>query len=111
MPSGGRMRPNFHDQLNLRDNGRTVAAGGPCGLELDDEWAEIRDVTIAQGDVVGSSRGSAMVRASTDDEWWLDVSSSDLFVHGEAQASALAEVHRLDGSSYGVPWSRRVYLG
>jgi hypothetical protein len=104
-------RLDFFGQLDLRDNGRTVAAGGPCGLEPGDEWAEIRDVTIAQGKVVGSSHGSVMVRAGRDDEWWLDVSSSDLFVHGEAEASALAVVHKLDGATYEFPWSRRVYVG
>jgi hypothetical protein len=105
------MRVNFFEQLALRDNGRTVAAGGPCDWAGDDTWTEIRDVTIAQGNVVGSSRGSAMVRASTDDEWWLDVSSSDPFVRGQAQASAVAEVHTLDGTTYELRWPRRVHLG
>src|SRR5262245_60462166 len=47
------MSPNFFDQLNLQNSSRTVAAGGPCNWQNGDESAEIRDVRVEQGSVVG----------------------------------------------------------
>ena len=38
------MLPQFDDQLNMYNYGRTIAAGGPCNWREGDEWAEIRDV-------------------------------------------------------------------
>ena len=42
------MLPNFYDQLNMSNRGRTLAAGGPCNWQENDEWAEIRDVEVGQ---------------------------------------------------------------
>jgi hypothetical protein len=98
------MKPNFNPVLNLKNNSRTVAAGGPCNWEPGDEWAEIRDVTITQGSVVGSSSGSITVRKDEDDEWWLDASSSSQFTRGSAQPHAVAVVYRTNGPPDQYPW-------
>jgi hypothetical protein len=92
------MLPQFFDELNLRNNSRTVAAGGPCNWDPDDDWAEISDVAITQGSVVGSSSGSITVRKDEDDEWWLDASSSSQFNRGSALAQAVAVVHKTNGT-------------
>ena len=98
------MVPNFDSTLNLKNNSRTVRAGGPCNWEDGDDWAEISSVTITQGSVVGSSSGSTTVHNGTDIEWWLDARSSSQFTGGQAQAHAVAFVHRTNGSSYQHPW-------
>jgi hypothetical protein len=98
------MNPNFDPVLNLKNNSRTVAAGGPCNWEDDDVWAEIRDVTITQGNVVGTSSGSITVRKDEDDEWWLDASSSNQFARGSAQPHAVALVYTTGGGPYPRPW-------
>jgi hypothetical protein len=98
------MRPQFFEQLNLQNNSRTVAAGGPCNWEDGDVSAEIRDVTITQGSVVGSSSRSITVRKGEDDEWWLDASSSSQFNRGSAQPHAVAVVYTTGGGSYQYPW-------
>jgi hypothetical protein len=49
------MDPQFFDDLNLKNDRHTVAAGGPCHWEAGDAWAEIKNVTIEQGGVVASS--------------------------------------------------------
>ncbi len=99
------MNPQFYDQLNLKNHGRTLAAGGPCNWQEDDEWAEIQEVTVTQGSVVASSGGrSTTVRRDSDRGWWLDVDSPDQFTYGPAQAHALAVVHRTDGTTYEYPW-------
>jgi hypothetical protein len=51
------MNPNFDDQLSMKNHGRTIAAGGPCNWLSDDEWAEIRDVSVTQGSVVAAGPG------------------------------------------------------
>jgi Dyp-type peroxidase family len=99
------MKPQFDDQLNMKNHGRTLAAGGPCIWENDDEWAEIRDVTVTQDRVVASSGGrSTTVRRDTDPVWWLDVDSSSQFTYAPAQARARAIVHRTDGTTYEYEW-------
>lgn len=93
------MSPNFYNQLNLKNNSRTVAAGGPCNWEDDDAWAEIWDVRVEQGGVVGScGTASTTVYNGQDDEWWLDARSSSQFTRAPAQASAVAVVHKTDGT-------------
>jgi Dyp-type peroxidase family len=99
------MLPAFDDQLNMSNNGRTLAAGGPCNWQPDDEWAEIRDVTVTQDRVVASSGGrSTTVRRDSDPVWWLDVESSAQFTYAPAQARARAIVHRTDGTTYEYEW-------
>jgi Dyp-type peroxidase family len=99
------MLPNFDEQLDMRNRGRTVRAGGPCNWEQDDDWAEIRGVTVTQGDVNATSSGnSTTVRRGQDKVWWLDVDSSDQFAYGPAQARAVAIVHKKDGSIEEYPW-------
>jgi hypothetical protein len=93
------MKPQFFNQLNLQNNSRTVAAGA------DDDWAEIRQVTIRQGSVVGlSGNASTTVRKDEDDKWWLDAKSSSQFNRGSAQPYAVAVVHRTNGTTYQYPW-------
>jgi hypothetical protein len=99
------MKPQFFNQLNLQNNSRTVAAGGPCNWDPDDDWAEIRQVTIRQGNAVGlSGNASTTVRKDKDDEWWLDASSSSQFDRGSAQPYAVAVVYRTNGTTYQYPW-------
>jgi hypothetical protein len=106
------MHPNFFGDLNLKDDRRTVAAGGPCHWEAGDAWAEIKNVTIEQGSVVASSgTASTMVRRGSDRSWGLDVSSSSQFTRGPAEAYAVAVVHRTDGTTYEYPWYDDVQLG
>jgi hypothetical protein len=105
------MSPKFFDELNLKNNSRTVAAGGPCNWDRDDDWAEIRQVTIRQGTIVGScGAATKTVRNGTDRDWWLDATSSSPFARGSAQASAVAIVHRTDNTTYEVPWPDSVQL-
>jgi Dyp-type peroxidase family len=105
------MKPQFDDQLNISNHGRTLAAGGPCIWEQDDEWAEIREVEVRQGSVVALSRDrSTTVRRASDRGWWLDVDSTDQFTYGEAKSQALAIVHRTDGSTYKYPWGDKVLV-
>jgi hypothetical protein len=105
------MVPQFFDQLNLQNNSRTVAAGGPCNWESGDDWAEIGEVAITQASVVGScGDASATVRKGKDDAWWLDASSPSQFTRGLAQASAVAIVHKTDGSTVRYPWPDSVQL-
>jgi Dyp-type peroxidase family len=105
------MLPNFDEQLNMSNRGRTLAAGGPCNWQPDDEWAEIKDVTITQRSVVASSRGrSTTVRRDSDPVWWLDVDSTDQFTYADAEAQALALVHRTDGSTCEYKWDDKVLV-
>jgi hypothetical protein len=74
------MVPQFDDQLDLKNRGRTLQARGPCNWEQDDDWAEVRDVTVTQGDVIASSGGRmTTVRRDRDRVWWIDVDSSSQF--------------------------------
>ena len=56
------MDPNFYGELNLKSDGQTIVAGGPCNWQNGDAWAEVKDVTVTQGSVVASSGGSTTVR-------------------------------------------------
>lgn len=105
------MVPNFNDELNLKNSSRTVAAGGPCNWQTGDQSAEIRDVRVEQGTVVGlSGTASTTVRNGQGDQWWLDAGSSSQFTRGPAQVQAMAFVRRTDGTSYEYPWSEEVQL-
>jgi hypothetical protein len=73
------MDAKFYDELSLKSNWQTIAAGGPCNWQDGDAWAEVKDVTVTQGSVVASSGGSTMVRRDSDRGWWLDVSASGQF--------------------------------
>jgi Dyp-type peroxidase family len=99
------MVPQFDDQLDMRNRGRTIRAGGPCNWEPDDVWAEIRDVKVTQGEVNATSGDrSTTVRRGEDKVWWLDVDSSDQFTYGPAQARAVAVVHKKNGATKDYPW-------
>lgn len=105
------MKPQFFDPLNLQNNSRTVAAGGPCNWDSDDDWAEIKDVMVEQVNVVGScGNTSTTVHKGQDDRWWLDASSSSQFNRGAARAHAVAIVHKTDGTTYTYPWPDYVQL-
>lgn len=92
------MRPQFFDELNLKNNSRTVAAGGPCHWEDGDVSAVISEVTITQGSVVGSSSRSITLQRGETDEWWLEASSSSPFNRGSALAQAVAVVRKTNGT-------------
>jgi hypothetical protein len=95
----------------MKNRGRTIAAGGPCNWLQDDEWAEIKEVTVRQGKVIASGRGrSTTVRRGSDRGWWLDVDSTDQFRYAEADARALAVVHRTNGSTYEHEWVDKVQV-
>jgi hypothetical protein len=105
------MLPQFFDQLDLKQDRHTVAAGGPCHWQAGDAWAEINNVTIEQGSVVASSgTASTIVRNGIDTAWWLDASATSQLRRGPADAYALAVVHRTDGSTYEYPWYDDVQL-
>jgi hypothetical protein len=105
------MVPNFYDQLNLKNDHRTVAAGGPCNWEDGDASAEVKNVTVTQGSVTGSSgTASTTVRKGTDTDWWLDVNSANQFTRAPAQTRAVAIVTRTDGTTYEHPWPDNVQL-
>jgi Dyp-type peroxidase family len=105
------MLPNFYEQLDLSNQGRTLGAGGPCNWQQDDEWAEIHDVTVTQGTVVASSRDrSTTVRRDSDPAWWLDVGSTSQFGYGPAEARARAVVHRTNGTTYEYQWPDTVQV-
>jgi Dyp-type peroxidase family len=105
------MFPQFDDQLDLSNHGRTIAAGGPCNWQQDDEWAEIRDVEVGQGSVAASSGDrSTTVRKDRDPVWWLDVDSSSQFTLGPAQTRAVAIVHKKDGTTEPYEWTDDVVV-
>jgi hypothetical protein len=105
------MNSAFFDQLDLKHDRHTVAAGGPCHWEAGDAWAEIKNVRIEQGGVVASSgTASTIVRRGSDRSWWLDATSASQLSRGPAEAYALAVVHRSDGSTYEYPWYDDVQL-
>jgi Dyp-type peroxidase family len=104
------MDAKFYDELSLKSNWQTIAAGGPCNWQDGDAWAEVKDVTVTQGSVVASSGGSTMVRRDSDRGWWLDVSASGQFTPGPARARAVVFVRRTDGTTYQYPWSVDVQL-
>jgi Dyp-type peroxidase family len=99
------MKPAFHDQLDLKLGGRTLRAGGSCNWEPDDEWAEIQDVTVTQGEVTASSSGrTRTVRRDRDPVWWLEVESPRQFSYGPAKARAVAIVHKKNGKPRPYEW-------
>jgi Dyp-type peroxidase family len=104
------MKSKFHDELVLKSDGQTIAAGGPCNWEDGDAWAEVKGVMVTQEGVVASSSGSTTVHRESDRGWWLDVSSSGQFTPGPARARAIVFVRRRDGTTYQYPWSVDVQL-
>ena len=76
----------------------------------DDAWAQITDVTITQGAVVGTSICYTKVINGRDIYWWLNASSRDKFHPGSAEASALEIGHRTDGTTYTYTWENQVQL-
>jgi hypothetical protein len=56
------MNSKFYKQLTLESDRQTIAAGGPCGWQDGDAWAEVKDVRVTRGDVVASSAGSTTVQ-------------------------------------------------
>jgi hypothetical protein len=95
----------------MKNDRRTVAAGGPCHWEAGDAWAEIKQVTIEQGSVIATSgTATTIVRRDRDRAWWLDASASSQLTRGPADAHAVAVVHRTDGTTYEHPWYDDVQL-
>jgi Dyp-type peroxidase family len=104
------MKPNFYEQLNLNDNGYTVAAGGPIDWEEDDESIEIRSVTVEQDNVVAVSDESIMVHKGRDRSWWLNVRSPNQFTAGPALASGVAFLRKSGGTTQEYSWPDAVQL-
>jgi Dyp-type peroxidase family len=104
------MNSQFYDELLLKIDGQTIAACGPCNWQDGDAWAEVKDVTVTQGNVVASSDGSTTVQRDSDQGWSLDVSSSGQLTPGPAVARAIVFVRRRDGTTYEYPWSDDVQL-
>lgn len=103
------MKPNFDDRLNLKNNSRTVDAGGPCNWEAGDEYADIANVVVQQGGVTATSSGT--VRVSPDDEkWWLPAESPNQLHSGGARADAVATVHKTNGEIKNHPWGEDLQL-
>jgi Dyp-type peroxidase family len=104
------MHPAFNARIDLTSNGRTIVARGPCSWDIDDESAEISNVTVYQGAVVASNPGPTKVRKDSDQDWQLELHSSGRLTGGRALASALAVVRRTDGSTYEFSWPAEVQL-
>jgi Dyp-type peroxidase family len=104
------MHPNFYEQLNLKDGGYAVEAGGPIDWEDGDEWIKILNVTVEQNDVVALSDQSTTVRKGVDRDWWLDVTSPNQFTRGPALASGVAIVRRTDGTTREYSWPDAVQI-
>src|SRR4029077_17994387 len=62
-----------------------------------------------QEGVVASNSGPIQVRKDSDQDWQLDVRSSGL-TPGRALASAVAVMHRTDGSTHQFSWPAEVEL-
>jgi Dyp-type peroxidase family len=104
------MHPNFYEQLNLKDGGYTVEAGGPIDWEDGDESIKILNVTVEQNDVVALSDQLTTVRKGVDRDWWLDVTSSNQFTRGPALASGVAIVRRADGTTREYSWPDAIQI-
>jgi hypothetical protein len=105
------MKPNFDPALNIKDDRRTIKAGGPCNWEPGDESAEIKDVMVEQPGVIASSGTNSTTVQTGDDKWWLDATSSRQFGLGPARVHAVAFVKKTDGTMHEYPWPDYVQLG
>jgi hypothetical protein len=105
------MRANFFNRLNLKNNSRTVDAGGPCNeWEEGEAYADIALVTVKQGGVVARSSGTVRVWPN-DDEWWLPAQSAGQLQRGNARADATLTVYRANGDVvYQGPWGLDLQL-
>ena len=104
------MKPNFDQALKIKNNRRTIEAGGPCNWEPDDESAEIKDVIVEQPGVIASSGPTSTTVQRGDDSWWLEATASRQFAHGPARVHAVALVTRTDGTVYEYPWPDYIQL-
>jgi Dyp-type peroxidase family len=104
------MKPKFYDELGLKSDGQTIAAGGPCNWDEDDVSAEISNVTVYQGDVVASNTGPIQVQKDSNEDWRFDIDSSGRLTGGRALASAVATVRTTDSSTYEFSWPDEVEL-
>jgi hypothetical protein len=105
------MKPNFDPALKIKDDRRTIEAGGPCNWEPGDESAEITDVMVEQPGVIASSGIESTTVQPSDDSWWLEATSSRQFTNGPARVHAVAFVKRTDGTVHEYPWPDYVELG
>ena len=105
------MKPNFDQALKIKNDRRTIEAGGPCNWEPDDQSAEIKDVIVEQPGVIASSGTSSTTVQRGDNYWWLEATSSRQFATGPARVHAVAFVTKTDGTVYEYPWPDYVELG
>jgi hypothetical protein len=103
------MKPNFDDRLNLKNDSRTVDAGGPCNWQEGDAYADIANVTIQQDGVVARSNGTVRVWPN-DVEWWLPAQSASQLHDGGARADAVATIHKANGNVEYWPWGEDLQL-
>jgi hypothetical protein len=108
---GAHMKPNFDQALKIKNDRRTIEAGGPCNWEPDDQSAEIKDVMVEQPGVIASSGTSSTTVQRGDDYWWLEATSSRQFATGPARVHAVALVTKTDGTVHEYPWPDYVELG
>jgi hypothetical protein len=105
------MKPNFDRALKIKDDRRTIEAGGPCNWENGDVSAEIKDVIVEQPGVVASSGTNSTTVQTDDDTWWLDATCSRQFTNGPARVHAVAFVKKTDGTVHEYPWPDYAELG
>jgi hypothetical protein len=108
---GAHMKPNFDQVLKIKNDRRTIEAGGPCNWDPDDRSAEIKDVMVEQPGVIASSGTTSTTVQRGDDSWWLDATSSRQFATGPARVHAVAFVTKTDGTVQEYPWPDYVELG
>jgi hypothetical protein len=105
------MKPNFDRALKIKDNRRTIEAGGPCNWEPGDVSAEIKDVIVEQPGVIASSGTKYITVQAGDNNWRFEVTSSRQFTNGLARVHAVAFVKKTDGTVYEYPWPDYAELG
>ena len=92
------MNAQFDTPLDLKNGRKTVAAGGPCIWDADDESAVIENVRIQTppGEVASSLLSVTVTPANN--RWSLDANSSGQLTPGQADAYVI--VTRTDGTHY-----------
>ncbi len=99
------MKANFYPQLTLKDDRRTVDAGGP--LNWEEIPAEVRRLrviaAISQNGVRGRSTSREYKREDAEREWWCEVPAEDggAFAVGPAPCAGTLVVTRPGGLD---PW-------
>jgi hypothetical protein len=105
------MNAQFDNPLDLTNNRRTIAAGGPIvGWQPDEVSAEIQNVRVKTppGQIASSLLSVTVFPA--DNHWALELNSPDPLPGGQADAYAYVIVTRADGTHYHPPCYNDVRL-